>query len=225
MALPESELLSRVGAAFIAGCVIGFERESHGRAAGLRTTVLVCVAASMAMIISDYLSQPYSGAVWHPDPARLGAGVLTGMGFLGAGSIIRQENMVRGVTTAATLWFVTMVGLAFGSGYFVVGAISLGMAMLILFMLPMVETWVKNDWYATVTVTAIIGGPTEDEIRGQLLEAGVKVKNLELEYDLSVKQKVLRYDLKFKKTDLVQISQTVVQRLMKQDGIVKVKWM
>src|SRR4051812_46537490 len=101
------DLVLRLGAALVASAAIGLERESHGRAAGLRTTVLVGVAAAIAMGLSEapYLGVASSGTgTWRPDPMRLAAGVLTGMGFLGAGTIIKEGNMVRGVTTAATLW-------------------------------------------------------------------------------------------------------------------------
>src|SRR5262245_46793392 len=115
-----SEIVLRVLAATAAGALVGLERESHGRPAGLRTTMLTCVAAAIAMVVSECLfaetATSVPGANWRPDPARLGAGILTGIGFLGAGTILRHGSMTTGVTTAASLWFVTVLGLAFGSG-------------------------------------------------------------------------------------------------------------
>src|SRR2546423_14039656 len=88
----------RLLAAFGAGLVVGWERESHGRPAGLRTTILACVASAMAMIISEVLFAESAAAQppisWRPDPARLGAGILTGIGFLGAGTVLRHANFV-----------------------------------------------------------------------------------------------------------------------------------
>jgi len=116
----------RVGLTFVTGFIVGWERESHGRPAGLRTNILACVAAAVSMIISEILF--VQSAVITPtgsvrsDPARLGAGILTGIGFLGAGTILRHENFVRGITTAATLWLVTVLGPAFGSGSKLSGA-------------------------------------------------------------------------------------------------------
>src|SRR4051812_13038964 len=104
---PTLDMLPRLGAALGASATIGFERESHGRAAGLRTTVLVGVRAAGAMALSEApyeVVAPAGTGTWRPDPMRLSAGVLTGIGFLGAGTIIKEGNMVRGVTTAATLW-------------------------------------------------------------------------------------------------------------------------
>src|ERR1700744_3888230 len=103
----------------IAGLVIGFNRGEHGRPAGMRTTLLVCLAASLSMIQANLLMSttgkaPDSFVVL--DLMRLPLGVLSGMGFIGAGAIVRKGNLVLGVTTAATLWFTTMVGLCFGGG-------------------------------------------------------------------------------------------------------------
>ena len=87
------DLIVRVLAAFLAGIIVGVERESHGRAAGMRTTILVCVAACLAMLLSAALSAnlvEVSNIMARPDPARLAAGVLSGMGFLGAGSILSR---------------------------------------------------------------------------------------------------------------------------------------
>src|SRR5256885_12497249 len=107
------DLVLRIGAAFIASFIIGWERQSHGRPAGMRTTILACVAAAVAMMISELLfvqsaAMPGLGS-WRPDPARLGAGILTGIGFLGGGAILKHHDFVLGVTTAATLWF-TKIG-------------------------------------------------------------------------------------------------------------------
>ena len=144
--LSTPDILLRVGSALIAGLIVGFERESHGRAAGLRTTILVSVASALAMILSEHLYR-MSGDIqtWRPDPARLAAGILTGMGFLGAGTIIRQDNVIRGVTTAAVLWFVSVLGLIFGSGYFILGFLGVLVALLTLFVLPGLENFIKNN--------------------------------------------------------------------------------
>src|SRR5512141_2478593 len=91
------DMLLRIGLAFAAGFAVGWERESHGRPAGLRTNILACVAAAVAMLVSVNLSttaaNTLTGSV-RADPARLGAGILAGMGFLGGGTILRQENFI-----------------------------------------------------------------------------------------------------------------------------------
>lgn len=220
------DVLARLGCALVAGFVLGFERESHGRAAGLRTTLLVCVAAALAMIISGsfYTESEETSLTWRPDPARLAAGVLTGMGFLGAGAIIRQDNVVRGVTTAAVLWFVTMLGLAFGKGHFALGGIGFLIAIIILFVLPSLEGIIKNDWYASLTVVLQLDASSEKEIKQLLEKQGVKVKEVDMEYDLLKKQKTLHFSLKFKKNNLLALSGEVVHRLVDQPGVIQVKW-
>lgn len=103
-----SEIALRLLCAFVTGVFLGLEREVHGRPAGLRTTVLACVAAAMAMILSEYFALSHSAtaaSIIRSDPSRLAAGVLSGIGFLGAGTIFRSGSLVRGVTTAAVLWF------------------------------------------------------------------------------------------------------------------------
>jgi putative Mg2+ transporter-C (MgtC) family protein len=108
-----------------AGMLVGLNRGEHGRPAGLRTTMMVCLAASLAMILCNIL---LSTVGKHPDsfvnidPMRLPLGILTGMGFIGAGAVIRRKDTVIGITTtAATLWLVTVVGLCIGSWHFLLG--------------------------------------------------------------------------------------------------------
>ena len=222
-----TDVLLRLGLALLAGMVVGYERESHGRAAGLRTTMLGCVASALAMLISEYLFITSSSvnAVWRPDPARLAAGILTGMGFLGAGSIVRHDNVIRGVTTAAVLWFVTVLGLAFGSGCYVLGLVGMTIALITLFVLPWVEEYyIKNDWYGTVTLVVEMDRIADQEIRNQIERMGIKVKKMDLEYDLSLKQKNIRCEIKYKKGKIFELSQKVMQDLLKCPGVLKIKW-
>lgn len=226
--LSETEILLRIAATFGTAIVIGLERESHGRAAGLRTTAIVALASAMAMILSDSLfieSVPIN-STWHPDPARLAAGILTGMGFLGGGVIIKEgNNLIRGVTTASVLWFVTVLGLTFGSGHYFLGVVSWAMALLTLAVLPRLESRIKNDWYGTITIRAGLEGISEDEI-GRRLEHhhGLHVKSVSLDYDLKAQQRKMRFDLKYKKKDLLELSQRVIADLRGGSGIEEVKW-
>jgi hypothetical protein len=113
------EIALRLALTVVAGTLIGLNRSEHGHSAGLRTTLLVCLAASVSMIQVNLLlpiagKSPDSFAVL--DLMRLPLGILSGMGFIGAGAILRKGSLVRGLTTAATLWFVTVLGLCFGGG-------------------------------------------------------------------------------------------------------------
>jgi len=103
-------MVFRLLLAGVLGGLIGFEREAHGRPAGLRTHILVALGAALFTIVSD----SYTGA--RSDPSRIASQIVTGIGFLGAGTIIRQGSIVRGLTTAASLWTTAAIGMAVGSG-------------------------------------------------------------------------------------------------------------
>src|SRR6202000_1336796 len=119
----------------IAGALLGMERSRTGHAAGLRTTLLVTLAASIAMIQMNLLMEsngkpPNSFAVM--DLMRLPLGILTGVGFIGAGAIVRKNELVLGITTAATMWFSTIVGLCLGGGQVVLGSTATVIGFLVL---------------------------------------------------------------------------------------------
>ena len=118
------DIALRLTLAIVAGGLIGLNRGEHGLPAGLRTTLLVCLAACLSMIQANILlasaGKPAdSFAVM--DVMRLPLGILSGMGFIGGGVILKRDNLVLGVTTAATLWFVTALGLCFGGGQIALG--------------------------------------------------------------------------------------------------------
>ena len=124
------EICLRLLCAMIVGMVIGTEREYTNRPAGMRTHILVALGAASVMITGQMLFLQYSAYGATPDPARLSAQVITGVGFLGAGTILREGTNVKGLTTAASLWAVACLGIAAGAGYY---AISL-MGMVFIFI-------------------------------------------------------------------------------------------
>ena len=123
LALTELDMIIRLTLGFVAGGIIGFERSSRHQVAGLRTHILIATGATLLMLLSIYI--PYQ---FNPerasDPGRIAAQVVSGIGFLGAGAIIRLGNNIRGLTTAASLWFVAAVGLTIGAGMFLVAALA-----------------------------------------------------------------------------------------------------
>lgn len=129
--------LARLVLATALGGVVGYERESGRRPAGLRTHMMVCLGAAMVMITGIYLSQIYLGRV-SLDPTRLGAQVVSGIGFLGAGSILKSGSRIRGLTTAATLWVVACIGIGVGAGLYIP---SVAVTLLAFFTLRMVKRW------------------------------------------------------------------------------------
>jgi len=115
---PELDMVIRIVIAAFLGGVIGYERAHAKKPAGIRTHLLVCMGAALFTVISIYA---FSGPA---DPSRVAAGVVVGVGFLGAGTILRQERGVAGLTTAATIWAVAAIGVAIGAGLYVVSAVA-----------------------------------------------------------------------------------------------------
>ncbi|MGH8183523.1 MAG: MgtC/SapB family protein [Terriglobales bacterium] len=137
------EIAIRLLLAAVLGAVIGFDRERHSWAAGLRTHMLVCLGAALAMIVSAFafsdVLQQWPRVVL--DPSRIAAQVISGIGFLGAGTImfLHRENVVRGLTTAAGLWAVAAIGLAVGGGMYAAAVIATAVAWVILAVLKPLE--------------------------------------------------------------------------------------
>ncbi len=127
-----AHLIFRIALASLFGALIGLEREHARRPAGLRTHVLVCVGSCLVMLTSEFVYLNYHHLSPNMDIARLGAQVISGIGFLGAGTIIRNGNTVKGLTTAASIWAVACIGLATGIGYYAGAIITTIIIFLIL---------------------------------------------------------------------------------------------
>lgn len=125
------QLILRIVLASLLGALIGLEREHAKRPAGLRTHVLVCVGSCLVMLTSEFIYNEYHHLSPNMDIARLGAQVISGVGFLGAGTIIRNGSTVKGLTTAATIWAVACIGLATGIGFYA-GALTATFMMLLI---------------------------------------------------------------------------------------------
>lgn len=140
MMLNPYEVVFKLLLGTLLGGLIGFERQSHGRAAGFRTQLLVCVACVLLMLISEGF---YAKSAIHPeftrvDPTRIAAGALAGIGFLGAGVILKMGLNVQGLTTAACIWVVSAIGLAIGAGeYF---------PAIVVFIITFFSLWVLRRW-------------------------------------------------------------------------------
>lgn len=133
--ITDIQVASRLFLAAALGGIIGFERQKHNkRIAGLRTHILVTVGSSLIMLVSIYIYEAYAGKA-PVDPSRIAAGVVTGIGFLGAGTIIRSGENVQGLTTAASLWTVSGIGLAVGCGFYIAGCTASIIALATLYLL------------------------------------------------------------------------------------------
>ena len=188
--------------AAILGGFIGWERERRGRPAGLRTHLLLCVGVALMMLVSEHIFVHYqvykSDSVLRIDPARIAAQVVTGVGFLGAGTIMRFRASVRGLTTAASLWVVSGIGLAVGSGFILPAVFTTIIAIITLIFLPKVEGEMDKDKY--VTIKMLISGQEHflDNIKNILEKNSVKLQNYKFEKDVQKKEIVYDMNVKFK---------------------------
>jgi putative Mg2+ transporter-C (MgtC) family protein len=132
------DIIARLVLACMLGGIIGFEREHGNRPAGFRTHILVCVGSALVMVTSEFVFNMFSDRT-SLDPARLGAQVISGIGFLGAGTIVREGFNVKGLTTAASLWAVACVGLAVGIGFYEGAVIATILIYITLILLKKIE--------------------------------------------------------------------------------------
>jgi uncharacterized membrane protein YhiD involved in acid resistance len=177
------------------------------------------------LVLFKSLSQTGAAPAWHPDPARLAAGALSGTGFLGAGVIIRQTNhLIRGVTTAATLWFSTVIGLAFGAGALGIGILGAVLAFLILFFLPALESHIQDDWYSDFSVYLQGSSMKIEAFLAELNALDLRVKGLDFQTDRENSLQQITFHLKYKKGDLVRIPLELTERIGKLPGVVRTHW-
>lgn len=151
------DIAARIALTVIAGGLIGLDRERGGHAAGFRTTILVALAACLAMIQANLLLSTYGKTFSYftqMDVLRFPLGVLTGVGFLGGGAILRRGDMMTGVTTAATLWFMTVVGLCFGGGQIVTGTAAAIVAYIVLSPMKRLDAWLTCERKATLVINS-----------------------------------------------------------------------
>jgi putative Mg2+ transporter-C (MgtC) family protein len=207
--------------------VIGLDRSEHGKAAGLRTTVLVGLAASIAMIQVNLLL-PIAGRSSDSfvvmDLMRLPLGILTGVGFIGAGAILRRDSAVFGVTTAATLWLVTVVGLCLGGGQVALGLAGTVIGVVALRTLKWLEAVVPIERSATVTITLEAAGPTEGDLRGKLREAGLRIIASRLSLANSCQQREFAFDVNLIGHLWDNESPGLIETLATQSGVTRVQW-
>lgn len=137
--ISDIDIIFRLVLSVILSGFVGLERQVHRRTAGLRTHILVCLGSCLIMLTSLFIFDIYKAHVLS-DPARIAAGVVTGIGFLGAGTIIVARGGVKGLTTAASLWVVAGVGLAVGCGFYIAAVTTTVLALMVLFILRQIET-------------------------------------------------------------------------------------
>jgi len=176
--ITELEIAGRLLLGALLGGGIGLERQVHGRPAGFRTHLLVCVASVLLMIVSQSLG----GDAVRFDPGRLAAGAITGIGFLGAGVVLKSGLSVHGLTTAACLWIVSAIGLAVGSGLHFAALLSFGITLVSLWLLRYVEDRIPRLAYKHVTIVVDRDAP-EEQLRAAVTSHGPRITEVDYELD------------------------------------------
>lgn len=222
-----TDIALRLALTVMAGLLIGYNRGEHGKAAGLRTTVLVCLAASVTMIQVNLLL-PLAGRASDSfvmnDLFRLPLGILSGMGFIGGGAILRRDDVVVGVTTAATLWFVTVIGLCLGGGELGLGVAATALGIAALWGLERVQLSFRQEHRATLAMEIDDDGPSEQDIRRLLADAGLSVRGARFSVAGHGRHRDFLFDLRHLRYPADTEAPDVVRALAQQAGVVKLQW-
>jgi putative Mg2+ transporter-C (MgtC) family protein len=218
------EVLLRLVLAGVFGGVLGLERELREREAGLRTHLLVSVGSALFTIVSAYGFREFlnSGeSVVRADPTRIAAQIVTGIGFLGAGAIIRQGLSIRGLTTAATLWVVAAIGMAVGAGYYSAAAVTTAVALIALWPLRQL-TWRMVRRYRGDTGLLLVQLPA-GESPGRVIDAveGVdaRIESVEITHEDNRRNIQLTLELRRE-----QLARELVERLADVENVLEVRW-
>ena len=168
--------------AVLAGGIIGLERSFHGRPAGFRTHALVCLSSSLLMLVTVYQSRWMAGLpadAFRTDPTRMAQGIMTGIGFLGAGVIYKEDYSVRGLTTAASIWLTAALGILIGIGFYFPAILTTILALGILAVFRRIEIKMPTQMFAHYNVTFERDNTmTEDALRALLATHGFEVANM-----------------------------------------------
>jgi putative Mg2+ transporter-C (MgtC) family protein len=203
MTSEEGVILIRVLSAVVVGASIGFERSFHGRPAGFRTHALVCVASALLMLVTVYQNQwmtivPLDAI--RTDPTRMAQGIMTGIGFLGAGVIFKEGLTVRGLTTAASIWITAAIGILLGIGFYFAAGFGAAATLAILSAFRIIEHRLPSEFYAHHSLTfARDAVMAEDELRRLVGEHGFSIANVS--YHLSEGGKFFEYGMVLKSRD------------------------
>lgn len=191
------EILLKLFLGGLLGGIIGFERQTHGRAAGFRTQLLVCVACVLLMIISEgyYFGRPVEGSgSLRIDPTRIAAGAMTGVGFLGAGVILKTGVSIQGLTTAACIWMVSAIGLAVGAGQYVAAISGFAITVFALWVLRYVELIMPRTSYRYVTLVTD-DSSDEEGIKTFFTCRGCSITKMDYEMDIAAKEKTFVFTI------------------------------
>lgn len=214
-------ILTRLLLALLAGGIIGIERAYHGREAGFRTHTLVCVSSTLLMLLMAFQWQLIPSEfieTVRTDPTRMAQGIMTGIGFLGAGVIIKEGLSVRGLTTAASIWMTASIGIVIGLGFYFAAALAVAITIFILSLFRWFERWIPSQKYAKFTINILKNDLTMDEdALIQVLEQ-LNLKSFDWSYTLREKGSYIHYEMFIMSKDKERFSE-LAHRLLKIEAV------
>lgn len=222
--LVDFEMIFRLLVASLLGALIGLEREIHGRPAGFRTHLLVSLGSCLFVITSIYFYRIYgnfsgTGPVG-VDPGRVAAQVVTGIGFLGAGAIIREKASIRGLTTAACLWVVAAIGVACGVGLYAISFVVTAISLTSLLLLKKVESSLKRDTYTSLKVWCEDESGQIGALEEQIKKCGMSILDTSVELDKISRTVFIEFQVKYNSHSL---SCNIVDSILKVPGVMRVR--
>jgi len=221
--MPYAEFLGRLLLAALLGGVVGLEREIHGRPAGIRTYLILSLGTALLMVLSEYLLVSYQGKYpglsLQGDPGRIAGQAITGIGFLGAGVIIRYQDIVRGLTTAACVWLVCSVGLAVGAGFYILGVAVTLLTLLALIGLKAVERRMRKDWFEDLEVVSTDLPGQITRMKSLITQHGFEVTASGLRRDAEKKELKATFQVRVR---AIQPPREILQDLLGLEGVKEV---
>ncbi len=204
------------------GALVGLEREVHGRPAGLRTHILVCLGAALIIVAFENLKLSLISSgddILAMDPARAAAGVITGIGFLGAGTILKGKDHVVGLTTAASIWVVAAIGITTGLGEYFLATTATILVLFALFVLHKID--IKSEHYGEIFLTGKGGVAFYENSRKQIAQMGFRIKGYHIEAISKEGDMKVRFLVKYKEAEM---GSNIIEQLFKVEGIDAVSW-
>jgi len=190
-------IIGRLLWALLAGCAIGLERSIHGRPAGLRTHALVCMSSTLLMLLTVYQWELLKGMPLETiriDPTRMAQGVMTGIGFLGAGVIMKEKLTIRGLTTASSIWMTAAIGIIIGMGFLAPALYATVLTLVVLSLLGLTERYLPTRRYARLAVSFKHHEKmTKDELYQLITELNISATSPS--YELNESNELFQYQL------------------------------
>ena len=210
---------ARLVLAALLGGLIGLEREYHGRAAGFRTHLLVSLGSCLMVLLSEAYALKYAAGTMNSlDPTRIAGQIVTGIGFIGAGTIMREGLSIRGLTTAACLWVAAGLGMAVAGGLYFLSIFTTFVALVALGVLKHLEARVRRGTYRMLSITCQSENDVLPLLKQHLLSHNVVISDFSVEYDMESRES--RFDFTIHPAD--RIVWDIVESMKKFDFVRKV---